>query len=68
MGAMADFFDTLDKVCHMFTSRQVIDKENEAKSALGAFLDWQIPLLKKLYKYSNKKGVFVTLSGSDSNI
>ena len=51
MGAMADFFDTLDKVCHMFTSRQVIDKENEAKSALGAFLDWQIPLLKKLYKY-----------------
>ena len=50
MEEMADLFDTIDKVCHMFTSRKIIDKENELKSALGAFLDRQIPLLLKLYK------------------
>ena len=49
MEEMADLFDTIDKVCHMFTSRKIIDKENELKSALGAFLDRQIPLLLKLY-------------------
>ena len=46
---MADFFDTVDKVCHMFTSRKIIDKENYLKSALGADLDNQIALLMKLY-------------------
>ena len=54
MEAMADLFDTVDQVCHMFTSRKVIDKENEAKSALGAFLDWQIPLLLKLHDLIDK--------------
>lgn len=50
MQEMADLFDTLDQVCHLFTSRQIIDKENKAKSALGSFLDKQLALLLKLHK------------------
>ena len=48
---LAKFIDAVDEVCHMFTSRKAIDKENKLKNALGADLERQIPALKLLYWY-----------------
>ena len=51
---LANLIENIDEVCNMYCSRKVYDDENKQKSALGTYLDKQIPALRKLEETVDK--------------